>query len=251
MVVKKHAVVLLSGGLDSTTVLAMARSQGFECHALTFDYGQKQSVEIAAARRVAETYNLSDHRVIRIDLGHFGGSALTSDAMSVPKNRTSSEIEAGIPATYVPARNTVFLSYGLALAEVVNAFDIFIGANHVDYSGYPDCRPEFIAAFTRLANLATSAGVSGKGQFRVNAPLMEMDKGEIIKAGMELGVDYARTHSCYEPVHDIACGSCDACVLRRQGFEKAGVQDPTRYHLPCAKVQTHTVHARKWPVKAS
>jgi 7-cyano-7-deazaguanine synthase len=234
MVQNKLAVVLLSGGLDSTTVLAMACEAGFECHAITFDYGQKQLVELEAAAAVAERFGCKQHRVVRIDLGAFGGSALTSNAIDVPKNRAIEEVEAGIPVTYVPARNTVFLSYALALAEVVGAFDIFIGANHVDYSGYPDCRPAFIDAFTKLANLATRASVEDKGRFTVHAPLMEMDKAAIVKAGIALGVDYSLTHSCYDPVDGKACGQCDACALRRRGFEQAGLADPTRYHAGAA-----------------
>ena len=224
----KHAIVLLSGGLDSTTVLAMAAAAGYACHALTFDYGQKQVVELSAARRVAAAYGCTDHRVVRIDLGAFGGSALTATDISVPKDR--SDIGAGeIPSTYVPARNTVFLSYALAMAEVVGSFDIFIGANQVDYSGYPDCRPAFIEAFARLANVATGAAVSGRGTFQVHAPLMNMNKADIIKAGMALGIDYGATHSCYDPTDGRACGGCDACILRRAGFVAAEVADPTAY----------------------
>ena len=205
----------------------MATAAGYTCHALTFDYGQKQVVELEAARAAAAAFGCTDHRVVRIDLGTFGGSALTSDSIEVPKNRN--DIGAGVAVTYVPARNTVFLSYALALAEVVGSFDIFIGANEVDYSGYPDCRPAFIEAFTRLANIATSAATEGRGTFQVHAPLMHMSKAQIIAAGLGLGVDYAATHSCYEPIAGRACGGCDACVLRRDGFAAAGVIDPTVY----------------------
>lgn len=228
MMKNKRAVVLLSGGLDSTTVLAMAQNLGFECHAITFDYGQKQVVELEAARAAARRFDCA-HRVVRIDLGAFGGSALTDSTLDVPKDRSADAMESGIPVTYVPARNTVFLSYALALAEVIGSFDIFIGANHVDYSGYPDCRPAFVSAFTTLANLATRAAVENHGRFTVHAPLMEMDKAAIVRLGTELGVDYSQTHSCYDPVDGKACGHCDACVLRRRGFAQAGVADPTLY----------------------
>lgn len=230
MMNNKRAVVLLSGGLDSTTVLAMARAAGFQCHAITFDYGQKQIVELEAARAAARRFGCVQHRVVRVDLGAFGGSALTSDALEVPKGRPLAAVESGIPITYVPARNTVFLSYALALAEVVGSFDIFIGANHVDYSGYPDCRPAFIEAFGALANVATRAAVEGEGRFTIHAPLMDMDKAAIVRAGIALGVDYSKTHSCYDPVEGgKACGRCDACALRRRGFAQAGMADPTVY----------------------
>lgn len=225
----KRAVVLLSGGLDSTTVLAMAREAGFSTYAMTFSYGQRQRVELDAAAEVARRYGCVEQRVVHIDLKAFGGSALTSD-LAVPKDRSSDAMGGGIPITYVPARNTIFLSYALAWAEVLGAFDIFIGANHVDYSGYPDCRPEFIAAFERLANLATGVAVEGHGHFTIHAPLMELGKADIVAAGQKLGVDYALTHSCYDPLDGLACGRCDACQLRREGFAKAGVADPTRYH---------------------
>jgi 7-cyano-7-deazaguanine synthase len=218
------AVVLVSGGLDSATVLALAVASGARCYALSFDYGQRHRVELEAARRVAQALHATDHRVVKLDIGWMGGSALTDPAIAVPN-----EPSAGIPVTYVPARNTVFLSIALGWAEVLGAADIYIGANAVDYSGYPDCRPEFMQAFERLANLATRAGVEGRG-FRVHAPLMQMSKSEIIRAGGGLGVDYALTVSCYDPdAAGLACGRCDACRLRARGFVEAGMADPTRY----------------------
>jgi len=220
----KRAVVLLSGGLDSATVLAMARSQGFQCHALSVDYGQRHHAELAAAQRVASVLGAYEHRVINIDLTAFGGSALTDNRIAVPEQASS-----GIPLTYVPARNTIMLSLALAWAEVLQAQDIFIGVNAVDYSGYPDCRPAFIAAFEQMANLATKAAVEGK-QLKVHAPLMEMSKAEIIRQGRQLGVDYALTVSCYQADEQgRACGRCDSCRLRREGFQSAGIPDPTRY----------------------
>ena len=220
----KRAVVLVSGGLDSATVLALAAASGARCHALTFGYGQRHRVELDAARRVARQLGVADHRVVRLDIGWMGGSALTDTRIAVPQESTP-----GIPVTYVPARNTVFLSIALGWAEVLGASDIYIGANAVDYSGYPDCRPEFIRAFESLANLATRAGVEGRG-FRVHAPLMQMRKQEIIRTGTRLGVDYSLTLSCYDPdASGLACGRCDACRLRAQGFAEAGVADPTRY----------------------
>jgi 7-cyano-7-deazaguanine synthase len=220
----KKAVVLVSGGLDSATVLALAAASGARCHALTFDYGQRHRVELDAARRVARQLGAADHRVVRLDIGWMGGSALTDTRIAVPQESTP-----GIPVTYVPARNTIFLSIALGWAEVLDAHDIYIGANAVDYSGYPDCRPEFIRAFENLANLATRAGVEGAG-FRVQAPLMSMRKHEIIRTGARLGVDYALTLSCYDPdASGRACGRCDACRLRAQGFAEAGIADPTRY----------------------
>ncbi len=224
----KNGVVLLSGGLDSATTLALARAQGFATYALTFAYGQRQKVELAAAARVAAQLGATSHRTAHIDLGTFGGSALTAD-IAVPKDRSAHEMQDGIPVTYVPARNTVFLSYALAWAEVLGAFDIFIGVNAVDYSGYPDCRPAFIAAFEQLANLATSAAVLGKGNFRIHAPLLKLKKAEIIQLGLAHGVDYSLTHSCYDPQGELACGHCDACQLRREGFRAAGLADPTHY----------------------
>ena len=218
------AVVLLSGGLDSATVLAMARERGFACHALSLDYGQRHAAELAAARRVAAAQGAVEHKIIALDLTQIGGSALTDSRIAVPETAA-----AGIPVTYVPARNTVFLSLALGWAEVLGAQDIFIGVNAVDYSGYPDCRPEYIAAFERLANLATRAGVEGPG-FRIIAPLIHMSKAEIIRAGMNLGVDFGLTVSCYAAdIEGRACGRCDSCRLRAAGFAAAGVSDPTVY----------------------
>ena len=222
----KKAVVLYSGGLDSTTCLAIARSEGFEPHALSFSYGQRHSYELEKAKEYAPSVGAVEHRVVDIDLRQFGGSALTSE-VEVPKARP---IDDAIPITYVPARNTIFLSYALAWAEVLGASDIFIGVNAVDYSGYPDCRPEYIEAFERMANLATKAGSEGKIRIRIRAPLIQMTKAQIIRKGKELGVDYSMTHSCYDPLKDgRACGECDSCLLRKKGFREAGVADPTRY----------------------
>ena len=223
-----HAVVLLSGGLDSTTALAVARSQGFTCHALTVRYGQLHAIELAAARRVAERAGVRDHRVVEIDLSPLAPSALTSAAIAVPKDRSLVEIGApgDVPATYVPARNTVLLALALAWAESLGAHDLFVGVNVLDASGYPDCRPEFIRAFEALAQVATRSG-----GFRVHAPLIDLTKAGIIRLGLSLGVDYGITHSCYDPVGDAACGRCDACQLRAKGFAEAGVPDPTRYAL--------------------
>ena len=224
----RTAVVLLSGGLDSATVLAIARSQGFEIAALSFRYGQRHGAEISAAQAIATRAGVGRHVIADIDLRVFGGSALTSD-LAVPKGRSSSEIAPGIPITYVPARNTIFLSYALALAEVSNSSDIFLGVNALDYSGYPDCRPEYIRAFERMANLATKAGVEGH-HLTIHAPLMQLTKGEIIARGLTLGVDYALTLSCYDPdASGAACGECDACQLRLKGFAEAGMPDPGRY----------------------
>jgi 7-cyano-7-deazaguanine synthase len=223
-----RAVVLLSGGLDSTTMLAVARRE-FSVHALSFRYGQRHGHELDAARRIAGAMGVESHVVTDIDLRLFGGSALTAD-IDVPKDRSAASMSASIPVTYVPARNTIFLSFALAFAEVLSAQDIFIGVNAVDYSGYPDCRPEYIAAYERMANLATRGGVEGTNPIRIRAPLIAMTKGDIIRLGMSLGVDYAGTTSCYDPTSDgRACGRCDACQLRRKGFEDAGVPDPTRY----------------------
>jgi 7-cyano-7-deazaguanine synthase len=220
----RRAVVLLSGGLDSATVLAIAGEQGFACHAMSFAYGQRHAAELAAAAAVATRAGVTEHRVVPIDLSAFGGSALTDTAIAVPEAPT-----VGIPVTYVPARNTVFLALALAWAEVLDAHDIFIGVNAVDYSGYPDCRPEFIRAFEQLAAVATKAGVEGDG-FRIHSPLIDLTKAEIIRRGTTLGVDYAITVSCYQPDdHGAACGRCDSCRLRRDGFAAAGVPDPTRY----------------------
>jgi 7-cyano-7-deazaguanine synthase len=216
----KPAVVLLSGGLDSTTVLAIARAQGFVPHALSFRYGQRHAVELEAAARVAESLGVAEHVIAEIDLRRFGGSALTAD-LAVPKGRDPGAMEQDIPVTYVPARNTVFLSFALAWAEVLEAGDIFIGVNALDYSGYPDCRPEYIAAFETLANLATAAGVEGRQRYRIHAPLIEMSKAEIIRAGLALGVDYGLTSSCYDPGPDgRPCGACDSCRLRAKGFRR-------------------------------
>ena len=224
----KRAVVLLSGGLDSTTTLATAIAEGYETYALSFDYGQRHKIEIDAARRIARALDAKEHLVAKIDMRIFGGSALTDD-VDVPKKRSATEIGHGIPVTYVPARNTIFLSYALALAEVISSTDIFIGANAIDYSGYPDCRPEFIAAFETLANLATKAGVEG-ARFRIHAPLIKFSKAEIIRKALELDVDLSLTHSCYDPSPaGLACGECDSCLLRLKGFRETGVEDPIRY----------------------
>jgi 7-cyano-7-deazaguanine synthase len=223
-VAKESAVVLLSGGLDSATALAIARSQGFECYALSVEYGQRHSAELDAARRVAAAASVRDHRVMRVDLAGIGGSALTDKTIAVPESPTT-----GIPVTYVPARNTIMLSLALGWAEVLGAGDIFIGVNILDYPGYPDCRPEFIAAFAQLAALATKAGVEGQ-PYRIRAPLISLSKAEIIREGMRLGVDYELTVSCYQADGEgRACGRCDSCRLRRAGFEAAGVPDPTQY----------------------
>jgi 7-cyano-7-deazaguanine synthase len=226
---EKKAVVLSSGGLDSTTVLAIAQDEGYKVYSLSFRYGQRHTVELKAAQKVAEAAGVKEHRVIDIDLGQIGGSALTGD-IAVPKARSESEMEKEIPITYVPARNTIFLSYALAWAEVLGASDIFIGVNAIDYSGYPDCRPEFIEAFEKMANLATKAGVEGTTTVRIRTPIIEMTKSQIIRKGMELGLDYGITHSCYDPsTNGESCGQCDSCVLRKKGFKEAGVEDPTQY----------------------
>lgn len=225
----EKAVILSSGGLDSTTVMAIARSQGFEIYSLSFDYGQRHVHELKAARRVAERFQAAKHLVIRIDLQAIGGSALT-DNLEVPKSRDLEAMTAEIPVTYVPARNTIFLSYALAWAEVLQSSHIFIGVNAVDFSGYPDCRPEFIAAFEHMANLATKAGVEGRTRVHIRTPLMHLNKARIIQKGISLGVDYGITHSCYDPSADgLACGLCDSCLLRKKGFMEAGVPDPTQY----------------------
>ena len=222
---KRRAVILVSGGLDSTTVLAMAREQGYACYTLSFDYGQRHRAELFAAERVSATLGDVEHKVVNLNLDSIGGSALTDEAIAVPEEETE-----GIPVTYVPARNTVFLSIALGWAEVLEANDIFIGVNAVDYSGYPDCRPAFIEAFETLANLATKAGVEGE-RMRIHTPLMDLGKGEIIRMGHELGVDYSLTVSCYQADDTgAACGVCDSCRLRKQGFADAGVPDPTRYY---------------------
>ena len=227
--VTKAAVVLLSGGVDSATALAIARHDGFDCHAITFDYGQRHRFELESAKRVAGSMGVGRHVTIPFDLRAIGGSSLTDD-MPVPRDQDPASMAAQIPSTYVPARNTIFLSFALGWAEVLGAFDLYIGANAIDYSGYPDCRPEYIAAYENLANLATRAGVTGEGRFNIHAPLIEMSKADILRTGVRLGVDYALTTSCYDPAGDgAACGGCDACVLRRNGFEEAGIEDPTRY----------------------
>ncbi len=226
----KKAVVLLSGGLDSATTLAIAAQEGFRCYALTFLYGQRHRREIEAARKVAAAAGVAEHRLVTIDLAAFGGSALTDTGIAVPKDRQSLADESSIPITYVPARNTVFLSYALAWAEVLDAFDIFIGVNSTDYSGYPDCRGEFVDAFEKMANLATAAAVTGRGRYRIRTPIIKMTKGEIIREGTRLGVDYALTHSCYDPdVQGRSCGRCDSCRLRLKGFAEAGLRDPLPY----------------------
>jgi 7-cyano-7-deazaguanine synthase len=223
------AVVLLSGGLDSATTLAIARAEGFECHALSFRYGQRHAVELAAAEKVAKSQGAASHRVIEIDLAQFGGSALTGEA-AVPKRASAEEIGGEIPITYVPARNTIFLSFALALAEVKGASDVFIGVNALDYSGYPDCRPEYIAAFERMANLATKAAVEGRQTLKIHTPLIHLTKAQIIRRGIDLGVDYSLTSSCYDPDSSgLACGHCDSCLLRLKGFAEIGVPDPIRY----------------------
>jgi 7-cyano-7-deazaguanine synthase len=224
----KRAVVLLSGGLDSATTLAIAIAQRYEAYALSFDYGQRHQIETEAARRVAKSLDAKEHRIATIDLRVFGGLALIDD-VDVPKQRAEKEIASGIPVTYVPARNTIFLAYALAWAEVIPANDIFIGVNAIDYSGYPDCRPEFIEAFENLANLATKAGVEGR-HFQIHTPLIKSSKAEIIRKAVELGVDLSLTHSCYDPTQEgVACGECDSCLLRLKGFREAGMKDPIRY----------------------
>jgi 7-cyano-7-deazaguanine synthase len=224
----KKAVILLSGGLDSATVLAIAKAEGYEPYALSFSYGQRHAWELEAAKRLAASIGVAQHRVTTIDLRAFGGSALTAD-IDVPKGRDAEEMSHGIPITYVPARNTIFLSFALAWAEVLGASDIFLGVNALDYSGYPDCRPEFIAAFEKMANLATKAGVEGRQHLRIHTPLIAMTKAQIIATGMELGVDYALTSSCYDPGPTGAtCGQCDSCLLRQKGFRENGIEDPLR-----------------------
>lgn len=222
---QRKAIVLLSGGLDSATVLAIAQAQGYACHALSFDYGQRHNAELKASAAVAQALGAIEHKVVHLGLDSIGGSALTDKSIDVPESPSD-----GIPVTYVPARNTMFLALALGYAEVVGAFDIFIGVNAVDYSGYPDCRPEFIAAFEQLANLATKAAVEGQGRFKVHTPLIQMSKAEIVRSGSSLGVDYAQTVSCYQADSEgRACGVCDSCRLRAKGFADAGLADPTRY----------------------
>lgn len=222
----KKAVILLSGGLDSATTLAIARAEGFDCHALSFRYGQRHAVELERAAAVAKDLGASEHKIAEIDLRLFGGSALTAD-IAVPKDRSDHDIAHGIPITYVPARNTVFLSFALAYAEVIGAYDIYIGVNALDYSGYPDCRPEFIHAYEAMANLATAAGVEGAQRMRIHTPIIDLSKAEIIRKGLKLGVNYGLTLSCYDPAPDgTVCGACDSCLLRAKGFAGAGVADP-------------------------
>jgi 7-cyano-7-deazaguanine synthase len=226
---KKKAIVLMSGGIDSTTTMAIAIQEGYEIYSLSFRYGQRHAVELESARRIAEVMGVKEHMVIDVDLGKIGGSALT-DNINVPKGRNEAEIRCNIPITYVPARNTIFLSYALAWAEVLEASDIFIGVNAIDYSGYPDCRPEYIRAFENMANQAIKAAVEGKMQINIRTPLIHMTKAEIIRRGIELGVDYRLTHSCYDPSpNGIACGLCDSCLLRKKGFREAEIADPTIY----------------------
>jgi 7-cyano-7-deazaguanine synthase len=222
----RPAICLLSGGLDSSTCLGVARRQGFDCYALSFDYGQRHRVELESAARVAAHFHAKEHRVVRIDLRAFGASALTAD-IDVPKQRSPTEMAHGIPITYVPARNTIFLAYALAWAEVLESSDVFIGVNAIDYSGYPDCRPEFIEAFERMANVATKAAVEGRTHLRIHAPLSALDKAGIVRLGAELGLDFALTHSCYDPGEGgRPCHECDSCLLRKKGFEQAGIVDP-------------------------
>ena len=228
----KKAVILLSGGLDSSTTLAIAKNSGFKLFGLTFRYGQRHKFEIISAQKIAQAYNLADHKITEIDLRTFGGSALTDD-LDVPKDRNNGTMNKSIPITYVPARNTIFLSFALAWAEVLGANDIFLGVNSMDYSGYPDCRPEYIQSFTSMANLATKAVVEGKQSIKIQTPLINMTKKEIIKKGLKLGVDYSLTHSCYDPENDgISCGRCDACQIRLRGFQEAGIKDPIKYCNP-------------------
>jgi len=224
----KRAVVLLSGGIDSSTTLGIAIAEGYQTYALSFDYSQRHQIETEAARRVAKSLGVKEHRIAKIDLRVFGGSALTDD-IAVPRQRLETEIAHGIPVTYVPARNTIFLAYALAWSEVIPANDIFIGINAIDYSGYPDCRPEFIEAFENLANVGTKAGVEGRS-FQIHTPLIKLSKADIIRKGIELGVDFSLTHSCYDPtLEGLACGECDSCLLRLKGFREAGMKDPVRY----------------------
>jgi 7-cyano-7-deazaguanine synthase len=230
----KRAIVLLSGGIDSATCAAIARDEGFSLYAMSFRYGQRHAVELEAARRVARNLNVADHRIVDIDLAAFGGSALTA-AIDVPKDRSVASMESAIPVTYVPARNTIFLSFALGWAEVTESYDIFIGVNAVDYSGYPDCRPAYIDAYRKMAALATKAGVEGK-PVSIHTPLISLTKAEIIQTGTALGLDYGPTHSCYDPTPEgLACGRCDSCLLRKKGFEEARVADPTRYGRDTAR----------------
>ncbi|MGW4464742.1 7-cyano-7-deazaguanine synthase QueC [Micromonospora sp. NPDC004704] len=222
----KKVVVLLSGGLDSATVLAMARHEGYDLHALSFRYGQRHAIELESAARVARYLGVRRHVIVDIDLRAFGGSALTDASIDVPHHATADDMAADIPVTYVPARNTIFLSFALAWAETLAASDVFIGVSALDYSGYPDCRPEFVAAYEEMANLATKAGVEGRQRLRIHTPLINLSKAETIRRGLELGVDYGLTHSCYDPVQGRACGTCDSCLLRARGFAELGLSDP-------------------------
>jgi len=227
---KKKAVVLSSGGIDSTTVMAIAKQDDFEIFSLSFFYEQRHSFEIEAARKVADVMDINKHLILDIDLKKIGGSALTDNNLNVPKNRNTRRMAVEIPITYVPARNTIFLSYALAWAEVLQSYDIFIGVNAIDYSGYPDCRPEYIEAFERMANLATKACVEGKTKLKIRTPLIHMTKAQIIRKGVKFGVDFSLTLSCYDPSSDgLACGECDSCIIRKQGFKEAGISDPTKY----------------------
>lgn len=226
----KKAVILLSGGLDSTTTLAIAKSEGYNCYAMSFRYGQRHEFELNQAKLIAKAFGVANHVIVDIDLRTFGGSALTDDQISVPRKNSPEEIGNEIPITYVPARNTIFLSFALAYAETLSADSIFIGVNARDYSGYPDCRPEYISAYQRMANLAIKKAVEGKISIKIKTPLIDLTKAEIIKKGVKLGVDYSLTHSCYDPdEHGRACGKCDSCLLRKRGFEEAGIPDPTKY----------------------
>ena len=227
---RKKAVILLSGGLDSATTLAIAKSEGFDCYALSIAYGQRHNIEVEAAKKIAKSLAVVEHRVIELDLGAFGASALTDPSIEVPKNSDQLADDGVIPVTYVPARNTVFLSLALSWAEALGCFDIFIGVNSTDYSGYPDCRSQFITSFEQTANLATAAAVQGQGRYRIHTPIIEMTKAQIIKAGTELGVDYSLTHSCYDPDEQgKSCRRCDSCRLRLKGFAQAGLEDPIEY----------------------
>lgn len=227
----KKAVVLLSGGLDSATCCAIAKREGFSLYAMSFAYGQRHKIELDAAKRLSEFFKVNDHTIVTIDLRSFGGSSLTSDA-AVPKNRTDEDLTSAIPSTYVPARNTIFLSFALGWAEVLQCHDVFIGVNAVDYSGYPDCRPEYIAAYQKMASFATKEGVEGN-PVTIHTPLISLTKSEIIREGVSCGVDYGLTHSCYDPSPEgLACGACDSCIIRKRGFETAGIPDPTRYVSP-------------------
>jgi len=228
---KPKAVVLLSGGIDSTTTLAIAKNREFAIYALSFRYGQRHEVELEAAVRIARHFNIAEHLILDIDLRRIGGSALTGD-IAIPKSRNIKQMGKDIPVTYVPARNTIFLSYALAWAETIKAFDIFIGVNALDYSGYPDCRPEYIEAYEKMANLATKAGVEGKQRLKIYTPLIRMTKAQIIRKGIKLGVDYSQTHSCYDPsAEGLACGECDSCLIRLHGFQDAGIKDSIRYKI--------------------